>query len=206
MKSVFIYGITGDIGSRVARLLMENGYTVSGVVRKDKDVVRLQNAGMDVIRGDIASCSSEEQSNWLRKMDIVLFTAGAHSEDETEIRKTDYEGVIKSALAAINAGIKSYVLVSAFPEAGRSRDTMPEFETYMFYKKMADAWLVKSEVPWTIIRPGRLIDTPASGKVAAAPALPYGDISRADFAHFIADVIAAGKYMNSIIEVTGDAK
>lgn len=206
MKSVFIYGITGDIGSRVSRLLVDAGFTVSGVVRKEEDVIRLKSLGIDVIRGDIAASSVEEQTNWLRNIDIVLFTAGANSEDEAEIRRTDYEGVVKSEQAAISADVELYVLVSAFPEAGRRRETTPEFETYMYYKKMADAWLIKSDIAWSIIRPGRLVDKPASGKVSAAPALPYEEISRADFAHFIYDLLVTRKYINSIVEVTGETE
>lgn len=61
--------------------------------------------------------------------------------------------------------------------------------------------LINSSAPWTIIRPGRLVDTEPTGQVQAALALPYGEISREELANFISDVIRTDIYRKQIIEV-----
>lgn len=203
MKSIFIYGITGDIGQRTARLLNEAGHRVSGVARSEDKARPLIDQGINVVLGDVASASAQTHQAWLEGVDVVLFTAGAKSDDEAKIRAVDYQAVIHSAQAAMHAGVGAYVLVSAFPEAGRRRETTPGFECYMHYKKLADAWLVNSTLAWTILRPGRLTKAEPTGRVQAAPALPYGEIPRADFAAFVADAIRRGAYPQAIVEVTG---
>lgn len=206
MKSIFIYGITGDIGQRTARLLNAAGHRVSGVARSEDKARALREQGINVVVGDVASASAQTQQTWLEGVDVVLFSAGAKSDDEAKIRAVDYQAVIDSAQAAMRAGVGAYVLVSAFPEAGRRRETSSGFECYMHYKKLADAWLASSALAWTILRPGRLTETAPTGRVQAAPALPYGEISRADFAAFVAEAIRCGAYPQAIIEVTGAAQ
>ncbi|PKE30169.1 NAD-dependent dehydratase [Rahnella sp. AA] len=203
MKSVFIYGISGDIGSRVAKLLSNAGCDVSGLVRNAKKSQIMAEKGIRTFTGSIDETSPEKHAEWLKGIDTVLFTAGARSEDEEKVRAIDYQGVADTAAASVLAGVHSYVLISAFPEAGRQRETSAGFETYMSYKKQADAWLINSSAPWTIIRPGRLVDTEPTGQVQAALALPYEEISREDLANFISDVIRTDIYRKQIIEVTG---
>ena len=53
----------------------------------------------------------------------------------------------------------------------------------------ADAALRSSGLAWTIIRPGRLTDDPATGLVALGPDVGRGDVTRADVAAVLAAVL-----------------
>jgi uncharacterized protein YbjT (DUF2867 family) len=60
------------------------------------------------------------------------------------------------------------------------------WRAYVEAKRDADAALRESRLDWTILRPGRLTDDPATGRVALGD-VARGDVSRAD----VADVLAA---------------
>ena len=60
---------------------------------------------------------------------------------------------------------------------------------YVEAKREADAALRRSDLAWTIIRPGRLTDEPPTGRVSLAAELPRGDVPRADVAAVLAAVL-----------------
>ena len=63
------------------------------------------------------------------------------------------------------------------------------WRAYVEAKRDADAALRDSGLAWTIIRPGRLTDDPATGKVSLGPDVARGDVTRADVAAVVAAVI-----------------
>jgi uncharacterized protein YbjT (DUF2867 family) len=67
--------------------------------------------------------------------------------------------------AARRSAVRRFVLVSAFPEAGRGKEPSEGFENDMRVKKLADAHLVASRLGWTILRPGRLGDKPVAAAI-----------------------------------------
>lgn len=203
MKNIFIYGITGDIGHRVALMLTESGFSVSGVVRDPAKQRRLKDEGITAVLGNIETATIEQHSEWLKNVDVVLYSAGANSNEEKKIEAVDYLGVVNSSMAAVLEKVGKFLLVSAFPEAGRARMRDEGFETYMKYKKQADTHLVSTKLDWTIIRPGRFSDSPATGKIIVSKALNYSEITKGDFAEFLSQTIRSGYYSKEIIEVTG---
>ena len=203
MKKIFIYGVSGDIGHRVALMLSESGFSVSGIVRDPAKQRRLKSEGINADLGNIETATIEQHSEWLKDIDVVLYSAGANSDEEKKIEAVDYLGVVNSSMAAVLEKVSKYLLVSAFPEAGRARKRDAGFETYMKYKKMADTHLVSTKLYWTIIRPGRFSDAPATGKIIVSKALNYSEITKSDFAEFLSQTVRNDRYSNEIIEVTG---
>jgi uncharacterized protein YbjT (DUF2867 family) len=63
------------------------------------------------------------------------------------------------------------------------------FQYYLRMKAEADAALRASPLEWTIVRPGRLTDDPATGSVLAGRDLEREDIPRADVAQVLAAVL-----------------
>ena len=57
----------------------------------------------------------------------------------------DGDGVVKSIVAARGAGVKRFILVSVFPEAGRQEGWGESFEHYIAVKKRADVELSRTE-------------------------------------------------------------
>ena len=201
MKRIFILVITGDIGFKVGKKLAAEGHWVSGLYRKDEDAKKLNTAGITPVKGDLTKLGVEDLEKLLSNIDVVIFTAGANSPDPTLSDKIDFQGVVISADAAEKQYVGRYILVSAFPEAGRARPRSESFERYIANKKKADAYLTSKKIDWVIARPGKLLKEEPTGKVKIAPALPYGDITRDDFASVIYQLVFSDIKPRSILEV-----
>ena len=88
------------------------------------------------------------------------------------------------------AGIARFVQVSAIGvDDPLPDDTGEVWRAYVEAKRDADAALRDSDLDWTILRPGRLTDDPATGLVALGPDVARGDVTRADVAAVVAAVL-----------------
>lgn len=207
MSNVFIIGGAGNIGRRLASLLAENGHVARPLFRKSEQEQPLREQGAAPVHGDLTALDATSLAALMADSDVMVFTAGAGGKGGEEMTNAiDGEGLKTAIAAAQHAGISRFLLVSAFPEAGRAKNLSPTFENYMRVKKMADVALAESDLDWVILRPGTLTDEPGSGRVRTGLAIPYGDISREDVAATLAEIIAQPNVSRVIIELTsGDA-
>lgn len=199
---VFQIGAAGGIGRRLARLLSERGDEVTGMYRNPEQADTVRASGATPLPGDLIGDSVEELAAKLSGHDAVVFSAGAHGTGMDKTSAIDGRGLEKAAEAAVRAGVRRFVLVSVFPDAGRDRDISQGFEHYMRVKKTADVYLTRTELDWVIVRPGTLRDDPGTGLVSAGLAVEYGDVRRDDVAAFIAAVLNEPGVGRSIIELT----
>jgi nucleoside-diphosphate-sugar epimerase len=75
IKKVFITGTTGYIGGSVARALIEKGYEVSGLARKESDLKKLQAIGILPVNGSLQDAPVLREAS--KKADAVIHTADA---------------------------------------------------------------------------------------------------------------------------------
>ena len=203
MKDVFIVGGAGNIGRQLGQQLSQDGVTARALCRTAEQEASLQQQGIQTVRGDLVALDEQQLTGLMRGCGLVVFTAGAGGKGGEEMTKAvDGEGLIKSVAAAQRAGIKRFILVSAFPEAGRGRQLSDTFENYMRVKKQADVILAASALDWVIVRPGTLTDEPATGRISAGPAIAYGTIGRADVAATLAALVHQPAVSRVIIELT----
>jgi nucleoside-diphosphate-sugar epimerase len=71
---VLVTGGTGFIGSHLAKALVAEGHDVRCLVRKNSDLHRLSNSGVELIYGDILQTNSIDEA--LSGIDIVYHLAG----------------------------------------------------------------------------------------------------------------------------------
>jgi uncharacterized protein YbjT (DUF2867 family) len=200
---VFIIGIAGGTGTRVARLLAKQGDEVLGLYRRPEQISILHSVGADGVLDDLATISEQELASAFSGTDVVVFAAGAGEQDNDSMTDAvDGDGVRKAIGAARLAGISKLLLVSVFPEAWRERNMPKSFEHYMAVKKRADVELVHSELEWIILRPSALTDDPGTGSVSLSPAEIHTDISRDDVAATIATLLHSARVQRTILEVT----
>lgn len=157
---------------------------------------------------DIESGGAAEFGAALGGADVVVFSAGAGGDGNIERKRTvDLGGSLKSVEAALEVGIERFVQVSAIGvDEPLPDDTDPVWRAYVEAKRDADAALRASDLDWTIVRPGRLTDGPATGRVSIAEHLSQGEISRADVADVIAAVLADDSTIGAQFELTeGDS-
>ncbi len=200
--NVFIVGGSGKVARSLARMLSECGHVVRSLHRKPEQAQDLAALGAMAVQGDLTALSVDALATSMVGSDAVVFSAGAGGAGMEVTNAIDGRGLELSVAAAQQAGIRRFLLVSAFPDALRGGERNPEFENYARVKKLADAHLVASDLDWVILRPGTLTDEPGTGRVHAAAAIPYGTVPRDDVAATLAAIIERPDVSRTIIELT----
>ncbi|KND42982.1 NAD(P)H-binding protein [Streptomyces stelliscabiei] len=199
---VFQIGAAGGVGRRLTQLLTARGDCVTGMHRGPAQGETVRAAGGTPVVGDLIADSVDDLAGRMRGHDAVVFSAGAHGTGQDKTTLIDGRGLQKAADAAALAGVARFVLVSVFPDALRDGTRSEGFEHYIKVKKTADVYLTRSDLDWLIVRPGTLLDTPGTGRVAAGPAVEYGDVHRDDVAAFLDAALHAPTLSRVIVELT----
>jgi len=203
---IFIVGISGETGFRLASLLKRRGDEVDGLYRRVDQGEKLRSIGVAGRHGDLVRMDETKLAHHFSGSDVIVFTAGAGDADsDAMIDAVDGDGVTKSIAAARRAGVERFVLVSVFPEAGRGEGWGESFEHYIEVKKRADVELSRTELDWVIIRPSSLNNETGVGTVSLGPAEFHTDISRDDVAATIAQLIHTPALRRKILELTEGA-
>lgn len=204
MKTLVIGG-AGGVGRRLTTLLTQDGGEVSGLHRSEAQSGAVQQAGGASVLFDLVAGSTEDLATVMTGHDAVVFSAGAHGTGRDQTTLIDGKGLEKAVDAALQVGVRRFVLVSVFPDAGRSQETNEGFEHYMRVKKAADVYLTATDLDWVVVRPGTLTDGPGAGRVNAGWAVPYGDVARDDVAAFIAAALREPHLRRVVVELTDGA-
>ncbi|AUH41668.1 NAD(P)H-binding protein [Streptomyces sp. CMB-StM0423] len=200
---VFIVGIAGGVGSRLARLLTAAGDRVDGLYRRPEQGERLAAEGVHATHGDLTRLDAPALAELLHGTDVLVFAAGAGGEGGTAATTAiDGTGLTTAIEAARRAGINRLLLVSVFPEAWRDRERSDTFEHYIDVKKRADAELADTDLDWTILRPAALTDDAGTGRINLSPALVHTDITRDDVAATLAELVHTPQIHHRILELT----
>jgi uncharacterized protein YbjT (DUF2867 family) len=122
--------------------------------------------------------------------DAVVFAAGA-GPGSGAARKlsVDRDAAILLADAAEAAGVRRYVMVSAFGADDYDPNSTKVFQVYLRAKAQADADLRGRDLDWTVVRPGRLTNSPATGMVYLGDSIGGGSVSREDVARVLVHVL-----------------
>ena len=198
----FLIGAAGGVGRRLATLLVAQGGEVTGMHRSPEQADTIAATGATPIAGDLIADSIDELTAKLTGHDTVVFSAGAHGTGQDKTTLIDGKGVEKTAVAAAQAGVARFVLVSAFPESERNKGLGDGYEHYIRVKKNADVYLTHTDLDWLIIRPGHLTDEPGTGTVTAAVATEYAEVSRDNVAAFLAAALREPTLHRTIVELT----
>lgn len=203
MHSVFIVGGSGKVARSLARQLAEQGHQPRSLYRHAEQAEELKALGASPVAGNLLELDTESLAKLMAGSDTVVFAAGAGGKGGAQMTNAiDGHGLELSVAAAQLAGIRRFILVSAFPEASRGKSVSETFENYMAVKKRADVHLAATDLDWVILRPGTLLDSPGTGKVHAGLAIPYGDVPRDDVAAALLQIIEQPGVSRVIIELT----
>ena len=191
MTRIAIVGGHGQIARHLIRDLRRSEHDVVALVRREEQRAELEGLGAEVRMLDIEAQDAAAFAAAFEGCGAVVFAAGGGPDGNVERKRTvDLEGSLKSIEGARRAGIRRFVQISAIGvDEPLPEDTEEVWRAYVEAKRDADAALRASDLAWTIIRPGRLTDDPATDRVALAPSLPRGAITRADVAAVIAAVV-----------------
>jgi uncharacterized protein YbjT (DUF2867 family) len=204
---VFVVGATGQIGKHLLNLLQKSEqHTVRAMVRKEEQAEELKRQGIDVAVASLEG-SVEDIAEAAEGCDAIVFTAG--SGGSTGYDKTlliDLDGAAKTVEAAEQAGITRFVIVSAL-QANQRENWNKEIVPYYVAKHYADRMVVTSNLDYTIIRPGGLLNEVSTGKVLASENLERGSIPREDVAKTIyASLDAQQTFKKSFDLISGETQ
>ena len=191
MSRIAIVGGHGQVARHLLVELRRTEHTPVALVRNEAYREELESRGAELRLLDIEQQDADEFASAFEDCDVVVFAAGGGPDGNLERKRTvDLEGSLKSIEGARKAGIDRFVQVSAIGvDDPLPDDTGEVWRAYVEAKRDADAALRDSGLAWTILRPGRLTDEPATGLVALGSAVERGDIPRADVAAVLAAVI-----------------
>lgn len=159
--TTLVIGANGQIGRLLIKRLVEAGKTPRAMIRDPEQAEALKALGAEPVIADLEG----DFSAALEGCDQVVFTAGSGGHtgpDKTVL--IDLWGAIKAVDAARAAGVSQFVMVSSRgaenPDAGPAR-----IKHYTVCKHLADEHLIRSGLPYSILRPGRLTDDAATDQI-----------------------------------------
>ncbi len=126
----FVTGGTGFIGSHVVRLLLQQGYQVTALVRPSSNLGNLQGLAVDIVKGDLNDPNIWEQ---MRGCDDLFHVAAHYSlwqKDRELLYFDNVEGTRNILAAAQKAGIKRTVYTSSVAAIGVGKSGEIVDETY----------------------------------------------------------------------------
>ena len=186
---VVIAGGHGQIARHLERVLTERGHSPVGIVRNPDHVADLEAAGAEAVVLDLEHTDVAAVADVLGGADAVVFAAGGGPDSGVERKETvDKGAAVLLADAAEQAGVRRYVMVSSMGTESADPDSDEVFQVYLRAKKAADDDLRGRDLDWTVVRPGRLTDEPAGGRIQVGT-LSRGEIPRADVATVLAEVL-----------------
>jgi len=158
---VLVAGAHGRLGSRVVALLLSRGHTVRGLVRTDAQAAALRDVGADAVVADLRG-----DVEWTADgCDAAVFAAGARH--RPELGAIDAGGAAKLAEAADRYELTRFLLASVIG-ADRPERREGGVREFLAAKQQAERRLAGLELPWTILRFGRLTEDPGDGRIDTA--------------------------------------
>ena len=183
---VAVAGATGRTGKHLVEQLVARGYTVRALVRDPASAQGKLPAGVEAVAGDVRDVN--QLAAGLKGAKYAIVSIGASGGPKADAGGTpqdiDNRGVANLAQAAKTAGIAQLVLVSSSAVTKAADYPMAFMRPILAAKFEGEQALRASGVPYTIVRPGGLVDEPG-GKLAVQFAqgdTTTGRIPRADVA------------------------
>jgi len=203
---VLVAGANGNTGRQIVKLLAERGREVRALVRDMAQGPALKDLGGEPVLGDL---ETDEVERAAAGCEAVVFAAGAGAGSGPARKETvDYGGAVRLIDAALVHGVRRCVMLSA--QIAADPDSVAgvseSLHVYALAKAKADRRLEESGLDYTIVRPGRLNNEPATGCIAAAPILDRrGEIPRADVAQTLVTALEMENTVGKTFEVlSGD--
>jgi len=219
-KKLTIFAATGGIGRQLLEQAQAAGYQVTAVARSPQKLP----PGTRAVASDLAAPDPEALASAVQGADAVLSGLGARSASEAGVAWQGTRAIVQAMKAT---GVRRIVVVSAAPIGtvpSPGRPAPPQHDPgdgffmrrlfsplikfllrkhYAGLARMEDV-LRDSGLDWTVVRPPRLTDQPATGayRVAYGQNLRRGlFISRADVAGLMLRVLGQPETVQRAIGV-----
>lgn len=201
MTGIFLAGASRGVGREIAKSLTTQGHDVVALLRSDTARAELEAMGATVVLGDALDADTIAALVSKQPLDAVISTIGGKP---TDGERADFKGNQNLIDAAVQAGVKRFILVSSIG-TGESAAALPPqaLETLgavLAEKEQAENHLIASGLTYTIIRPGGLKSEPPRGTAVLTenPNIA-GSIHRADVADLVVRSLTSDRANNKTL-------
>lgn len=201
---LLVFGATGATGQHLVRQALEQGHTVTAFVR-DATRLRTSHPLLRHVVGDAMDAASVEGA--LPAHDAVLCALGSMPEGKEDLVRRQRgvpvcsvgTGHIVAAMARSNV---RRIVVESSAGVGESRAAGRFGSSFVLHLLLGDVMADKerqealvrgSTLDWTIVRPAKLNNRPAKGRLSSGDGLSWtlaSSASRADAAAFMLAALA----------------
>ena len=198
-RTVLVAGAHGQVGQHVTELLGGSEHTARAMVRDEDQTDEMEALGGEPVVADL----TEDVSHAVEGCDAIVFAAGSGGED---VYGVDRDGAINLIDAAEEAGVDRFVMLSSMgaddPQSGPDA-----LEDYLIAKAEADEYLRRSDLAYTIVRPGELTNDDGMGTIEVGDdiGLDAGDVPREDVARTLVEALEHDRLVGETFELlSGD--
>lgn len=213
-NTVAVVGATGGTGRAVVARALETGMEVRALARRPADLDGLRTAALTVVPGDVLDPRSTALTELVDGAGAVVCALGVPMGRPPGRVCSDGTRALVAAMTSVGTARLVCVTASGINDSrDRSgvlgRVVIPLFLRARFADRALQEDLVRaSTLDWTIVRPARLTDAPASGGVRTGTDLRLGlrdTVSRADLAAFCLRAAADPTTSGEAITITARA-
>lgn len=196
---LLVIGGTSGIGLETVKLALTRGHHVTAMARRPERM-SLTHPKLTMLKGDVTEPADLLPA--LADTQAIVFTIGINPTREPV---SVFSNGAKQLLSLMKADGSQQLLMVTGIGAGDSRGHGGFFydkilqplllKTMYEDKDRSEALIRQSDLPWTIVRPGFLVDTDSAANyrvIESMEGVTSGDIARADVAHYLLWAIETG--------------
>ena len=200
---LLIFGATGGTGRELLKQALDQGHHVVAFARSPAKIDDLQNANLQVVRGDVLDATVVEGA--VAGQEVVFSTIGTGAK-RTTLREDGTRNIVKRME---KTGVRRLICQSSLG-VGDSCANLPFFTKHIIVSiflrhafadhERQEAIVKQSSLDWTIVRPSQLKDGPRTGVYRHGFPITdrqiKGKISRADVADFMLKQLTDDTYLH----------
>lgn len=162
MKTLII-GANGQIGKKLVTECVNLGLDIRVMIRDASQMAYFTTLGVEAVLGDLEG----DISHAFNGCEQVVFSAGSGSKScPKKTLLVDLWGSIRAVEESEKQGVKHFIMVSSLKSCNPLRGPQP-IRHYLVARNRADDRLTNSSLDYTLLRPGRLLDTTATGMLTS---------------------------------------
>lgn len=195
---VLVLGASGQTGQRVVHTLRRKDIPVHALVRRNEQAQALSAPGVTTIVGNVLSDADLREA--LNGVEAVIDTLGPRTLDDLPaLEALEHTTRVRLIQAAHTAGVQQIVLCSSM--GAETPDALPMLADVLRAKRRGEQALEAGGIPYTIVRPGGLVNDPGGEVLLQRRIQGFGRISRDDVAEVLVQALLQPAARNTIVEI-----